>query len=116
MDTLSADSNRKIKDGHVAVLISPNYGAGWSSWASGDEHTEFLLFDPGLVSLAERKDTEKEVQEYCKTVFGSDFYTYLGGWSSIEIVWVPVGTYFEVTEYDGYEELQYKERPNWHVA
>lgn len=36
------------EDGKVAVLISPGYGAGWSTWAS-DEDVEFFLFDATMV-------------------------------------------------------------------
>ena len=39
-----------IRDGEVAVLYSPGYGAGWSTWAEGSER-EQLLYDPDIVQL-----------------------------------------------------------------
>lgn len=36
------------EDGKVAVLISPEYGAGWSTWVS-EEDEEALLFDTQMV-------------------------------------------------------------------
>ena len=40
-----------IKEGKVAVLVSPNYGAGWYSWNSGYKE---LLFHPKLVEMVEQ--------------------------------------------------------------
>lgn len=36
------------EDGKVAVLILPEYGAGWSTWVS-EEDEEVLLFDVQIV-------------------------------------------------------------------
>lgn len=36
------------KDGKIAVLISPGYGAGWSTWAP-EKDVEALLFDAKIV-------------------------------------------------------------------
>jgi hypothetical protein len=44
--------NKLIRDGLVAVLYSPGFGAGWYSWNS--EHPE-ILFDPALVELVEQE-------------------------------------------------------------
>ena len=41
-----------IRDGHVAVIISNGYGAGWSTWHWGDNR-EILIFHPKLVELVE---------------------------------------------------------------
>lgn len=102
---------RVVRDGKVAVLVSPGYGAGWSTWSS--EHAEFLLFDAGLVALAERGASEDEVKGYINTVLGKELdhtgneccKVYTGGWDDVEINWVPVGEAFRIDEYDGYEEL-----------
>lgn len=37
------------EDGKIAVLISPGYGAGWSTWALEEEDVEALLFDDKIV-------------------------------------------------------------------
>ena len=36
-----------IRDGKVAVLYSPGYGAGWFSWHGIEE----LLYDPVVVGM-----------------------------------------------------------------
>ena len=40
------------RDGKVAVIYSPGFGAGWSTWADGN--AEAVLFDPELAEMLER--------------------------------------------------------------
>ena len=48
-----------IRDGQVAVLYSPGYGAGWFTWHGVEE----LLFDPKVVDMLESgKDREYIMQ------------------------------------------------------
>lgn len=107
--------NKVIRDGKVAVLISPSFGAGWSTWGS-DKHRDFLLFDSGLVSLAENKASDDEVKSYLTEKLGKDHGHYCGGWRDIEIVWLDVGTEFSVEEYDGNESLRFRESETWSKA
>lgn len=111
--------NKLIRDGKVAVLYSPNYGAGWYTW--NDKYLE-ILFDPEIVNLV-LEDGELNYREYRKPKFikkveelVNDKYDgciYTGGSRNLDIYWVAQGEQFEVTEYDGYEsvnvigELQY---------
>lgn len=94
----------KRDNGDVAVLYSPGFGAGWSTWAS--EYVEFLMFDKGLVELAMRNADEDEVDEYIKSKIG-DEYVFLGGWRDITIGWAQKGDRFEISEYDGSESIEY---------
>ena len=50
-----------VRDGKVAVLISPGFGAGWSTWAD-DEISEFVLFHKDLVEMAEEGADAREVE------------------------------------------------------
>ena len=45
-------------------LISPGFGAGWSTW--NREHEDFLLFDKGLIELAKKGASETQVKKYLK--------------------------------------------------
>lgn len=90
-----------IRDGKVAVLYSPEYGAGWSTWTH-DGTEEFYLFDKTLVEMAERKAPGDEVERYFKSMGVNDF---IGGWGDIEIQWLDQGTNFLIKEYDGFENL-----------
>lgn len=107
-----------IEDGMVAVLYSPRYGAGWSTWASsyddGDVPTdEFLMFDRHLVEMVERNATRKEVDEFLESL---GIQTYTGGWDDIQIAWVSVGEKFQITEYDGSETIRYYNSKEYFTA
>ena len=43
-----------IRDGKVGVIISPDFGAGWSTW-NDDEDREAMLFDSELIIMMEEK-------------------------------------------------------------
>lgn len=99
-----------IRDGRVAVLVSPGFGAGWSTWASGDL-SEVCLYDPVVVEWVENgKVGEVPVAHY------GDEYFYAGGAGDLVIEWVPVGTAFIINEYDGSESIRFKEEGYWNVA
>ena len=103
--------SKVVKDGKVAVLYSPNYGAGWYTW--NDKYLE-ILFDPDIVNLV-LDDGELNYGEYRKTKFTEkveelvnekyDGNIYTGGSCKLDIYWVTQGEQFEVTEYDGYESV-----------
>ena len=101
--------NKLIRDGRVAVLVSPGHGAGWSSWNS--EHEE-ILFDPALVELVEQEKWD-ELQAFV-TLKYPDIYA--GGLRDLQIEWVPEGTEFVINEYDGSETLEVKDDIVWHKA
>lgn len=90
-----------IKDGQVAVLYSPGYGAGWYSW--NKEHKE-LLFHPKLVAMVEAGKRAEITDAWVKENLGIDIYT--GGAEGLKIEWLPKGTAFQIEEYDGFETIQ----------
>ena len=90
-----------IRDGKVAVLVSHGFGAGWYSWNS--EHQE-LLFHPKLVEMVEQGRNIEIDDEWVKENLGIDIYT--GGSDGLTIHWLPIGTAFEIDEYDGSESLR----------
>lgn len=88
-----------IRDGKVAVLYSPGFGAGWYTWNSGV--TE-LVFDSIIVNAVLDGDIEKaraRAEEICPD-------GYFGGADNLTVGWVPVGEAFEITEYYGAESLK----------
>lgn len=102
---------RYEKDGKVAVLYSPGYGAGWSSWAH--EHEDALLFHPEIVQAVLDGD-RKKAKDIAESLCGDSFYG--GGAEDLEIEWLPKGTQFEVDEYDGFESIRILQNFEWHVA
>ena len=90
------------RNGMIAVLVSPGFGAGWSTWA-GEELTNFAAMDSGLVAMAERDAPVSEVEEYIKKKTGDEYF-YTGGWP-VAVEWIPTGSAFRIDEYDGSETL-----------
>jgi hypothetical protein len=60
-----------VREGKVAVLYSPGFGAGWTTWGAPKE----LLFDPEVVALVEADQRYKI--EGVLEARGFDFY--MGG-------------------------------------
>jgi hypothetical protein len=79
-----------IRDGMVAVLYSPDYGAGWSTWAHDSEVEAKILFDANIVGMIESGASEEDIEEYCINVY-PDLYV-------------------------GWEEIVLKDQINWSVA
>ena len=100
--------NKVIKDGKVAVLISYGYGAGFHSWGAPLE----AIFDPKLVELVESEDFDG-ANEYVRNTY-PDVYT--GGVGDLVVVWINEGEDFIITEYDGYEGIQFKNETKWITA
>lgn len=101
--------NKVVQDGKVAVLVSPGFGAGWYSW-----NTKYpaLLFDPELVEAVQNQDKEallKRAKEIAPKA-------YLGGAYQLDIYWVPEGTQFQITEYDGSENMKTADEQTWITA
>ena len=106
-----------IRDDMVAVLYSPGFGGGWSTWQHEEELKEFIIFDRRLVEAVERGAGRDEVGVMLEELFfGSDLYISTSGWSDIEVAWVPVGTRFEITEYDGAEGIRVFDESEYFVA
>lgn len=108
-----------IRDGKVAILFSPGFGAGWYTWHGVDA----LLRDPEVVHLVEcrSKAPEEERQyytekivEYCENTYGTDYY--YGGAEDLEIEWIELGDKFRITEYDGSEGIEYLTESRWMEA
>ena len=101
---------KKIKDGMVAVLYSPGFGAGWYSWHNVEE----LLYDPKVVDMVLEKTSAQTIELYCEEVYGDK--AYYGGADDLEVMWIPVGTHFRIHEYDGAESIEIRDEIDWIVA
>jgi len=91
-----------IRNGKVAVLISPPFGAGW--YSDNLEHEE-LLFHPKLIEMVEKNEHRKITSEWLKEKLNIDIYC--GGAGGLVVKWVTKGTKFIVQEYDGAEGIVY---------
>jgi hypothetical protein len=97
-----------IRDGQVAVLVSPGYGAGWYTW----HYKEELLYDPSIVQWLEANELDK-IKAYLQLRYPDE---YTGGLEDLEVNWVPVGERFRVEEYDGAENLVLESKERWLTA
>ena len=101
--------NRVVRDGMVAVLYSPGYGAGWFTWNTS--HPE-ILFDPAMVELVEAERWD-ELRAYVVLKYPD---IYAGGLEDLQIEWIPEGTQFQVNEYDGNENIERRDSVDWITA
>ena len=94
-----------VRDGKVAVAVSYGFGAGWSTWTDVDPMDARFnqLFLDGKHDEAAALCDQLELG-------------YSGGARDVEIEWVPAGTEFQITEYDGSESIEYKDETDWLMA
>jgi hypothetical protein len=107
-DRISPLIKKVVRNGKVAVLYTPKYGAGWFTIGAREE----LIFDPDIVSLVENEEREK-IRKVLE-VRGYDFYT--GGARDLSIEWVLVGHSFKIRGHDGKEVIEYPDTDDWVIA
>ena len=112
----------------MKILISPGFGAGWSSWSSDDQDaTIFMLtYQPLIDTLEAGGDIG-----YDKTAGGVECFRpgsvlegfhlaykekfgetpYLGGARNLEVA--EVDGPFRIHEYDGSEHVEYRDDIDW---
>lgn len=103
------------KNGKIGVLVSPEYGAGWSTWNNAE-----LAYDKRVVEfwLSHKDDANfmmtvdcpgnnahKEAEDFFKSI-GYEKRPYMGGFSDIVLKFVPRGIPWRINEDDGYETLE----------
>ena len=107
--------NKVIRDEKVAVVVSPGFGAGWSTWSysGGEDYRDFMMFDPTLVDMVERGESAETIEEYVTNNYPG---TYCGAADDLTIQWLPVGTAFRIHEYDGAESVEIRDDMDWTIA
>ena len=99
----------------MKVLISPGYGAGWSTW-----NDYRMAIDKDLIELFERGCTEDEMADLCvkKGYNGGigDDPPYMGGFADLKVMEVSQGYYFKIEEYDDSEYITIFEPEEWFYA
>ena len=100
--------NKKIINDEVAILYSPGFGAGWSTWNADAD----CLFDPETV------DWVLNGKLYPTPNWGEKFgeFFYAGGAYDLEVAWLTVGTMFRINEYDGSESIEISADIDWMIA
>ena len=93
----------------MKVLISPGFGAGWSTW-----NDKRMAVDKDLIELFEKGCTLKEMMLLCDEKGYEDVY--YGGFDGLAVVEVAEGVHFKVIEYDGAESIEVLEEEDWFYA
>lgn len=93
----------------MKVLISPGFGAGWSTWEG-----KGLATDVRIVDAFERGVSEEEMHKLCADLGYGNIY--MGGFDDLEIVEVPAGKFFQIREYDGSEYIEIFNPLDWICA
>jgi len=119
--TESSKMKKEIRDGKVGVIYKPTYGYGWYSWHKVEE----LLYDPSLIYMLEelKKSTTNNsfmdwldnIEDYLKDYPNKEF-KYLGGAEELEIKWIPIGTLFRISEFDGMETVVLQNEDDWLIT
>jgi hypothetical protein len=107
------------RDNQVAVLYSPGYGAGWSTWAEEAER-QLLLFEPDIVQLVLERDslqiTSDEFNKQVEMLWELKQYESYCSPEKLQVTWLHVGTKFRINEYDGSESIMLQQDDIWHTA
>lgn len=106
-------TDRVVRDGQVAVLVSTSHGAGWSTWNADRYDPEVMMFDAQLIDivLAGGQDWIDKVRALARIKYTD---AYLGGLEvGLQVQWVPQGCLFRVVEYDGAERIELRDRMEW---
>lgn len=106
---------RKVElDGKIAVLVSPGFGAGWSTW-NDDQYSEILCMDADIIEAVRDGDFDRAIT-IAQEKIGVENYLCSLGMDGIEIFWIPKGSQFEIQEYDGSESLRIISRISYMTA
>ena len=107
-----------------AVLVSPGYGVGWSTWNSGQPQS--IAFDKRIVKyiiehqknkakwesdwqetgMFEPSEGEKKFKEFLRKLGYDVSNMYFGGVAQIEVNKVSSNSKWRITEYDGWETFE----------
>ena len=100
-----------ICNGCVAVLVSHGFGAGWYTW--NRDYPE-CLYNKKIVEAVLHNATTEQIHDLAHEQFGEDFYP--GGADGLIVEWLPIGTRFQIDEYDGAEHLEIEDEQVWLIA
>ena len=87
--------------GEVGVLISPGWGASWSTWY--DNYA--IAFDKRIIEYwLHNNPSENEMKYFLNSIGYTNVY--MGDYNQLTLVFVPKGQMFCIHEYDGNESIE----------
>ena len=101
------------RDGFVAVVLTNDYGRGFSSWLDREYRMQ-AMFDPVVVASLE--NMENGLGTDALTDYLWDTYRWGGKLDDLGVEWIREGREFVVDEYDGAEGLRFRDEQEWIAA
>lgn len=113
----------------LGILISPGWGAGWSTWYKDFDNKEgeqryAIALDKRVIEfwMNHKYDKEKtetinetyKMQDFLESI-GYD-HVYMGGYAQLKLVFIPKGQLFCILEQDGYESIETPESMGMIIA
>ena len=91
------------------ILVSPGFGAGWTTWNSGETAKYMLTYQPVIDALENGEELTdshpaiEQLKEDCRLMFGEEYVCVLG-MRDLEVV--EVSGRVRIHEYDGSESYE----------
>ena len=98
------------KDGKTAILVSPRFGAGFSTWNKPEMAVDFDLVEAFL------SDDKTRFAYILNEKYNEDDSLYLGDLEDLVVRWIDEGVKFRIKEYDGSESIEIFNEANWFTA
>jgi hypothetical protein len=111
-DRIKPMTPKVVRNGQVAVIYSPGFGAGWSSWNT--DHPN-ILFDPPVVTWIEggkKVEEEPHLKAYLEETYPEGYFSL----HALEIEWLPQGTAFRIHASAGSEQIVLASQERWNSA
>ena len=119
----STTKNGKVynNNNEVAILVTNNWGWGWSSEVDPDSMCKFLYYPPlinyildggNTVDLLKSGKLSDSGQEIFKDIECESSLFRLG-LKNVVVKWIQRGYIFKVSEYDGLETIEYFSLDEW---
>jgi len=106
--------DKLIRDNHVAVIYSPGFGGGWSTW--NFSHPD-CVFDKEIAELVLDRADPREIDRLAQEKWGRDNgYFFSGAAEELTVMWLAEGTRFVIREYDGNETVETEHDIEWLTA
>ena len=108
-------TDRLVLNGQVAILLTTRHGGGWSTWNWDNGWALDMMFDPQIADIvaAGQEDWPAQAEVVAQIKYPD---AYLGGIKNLQVQWIPQGTDFRITEYDGLETIEIRDRLDWITA
>lgn len=101
---IEKDGKLYNEKGQVAIVYSPGFGAGWSTWNAADPTDDRFA---KLILAGNIKEAK---------ALAESEGLFAGGLEDCNVVWLDAGTKYRITEYDGSESVELADSIDWEVA